>query len=131
MNNAVSESPYYIFMNGGERMYVLGKTGQYQTELTDAMTFTDKMDAFIFVEKHGYERIATVRKFKTEKNAARPLILTTSDLKKDVIKYCGGVAEKLGYSGLNFVCGDINDFKIKRVNTFVIISHKEQRGIKS
>ena len=66
MNNIISESPYYIFMNGGDKMYVLGRTGQYETELSKAMTFTDKMDAIVYVEKHGYERIATVRKLKTE-----------------------------------------------------------------
>ena len=45
------------------------------------------------------------------------------DLKKDVIKYCGGVAEKLGYSGLNFICGDINDFKIKRAPDLTVSLH--------
>ena len=45
------------------------------------------------------------------------------DLKKDVIKYCGDVAEKLGYSGLNFVCGDINDFKIKRAPDLTVSLH--------
>lgn len=64
MNQVVNESPYYIFMNGGDKMYVLGKTGQYENDLSDAMTFTDKLDAIIYVEKHGYERIATIRKVK-------------------------------------------------------------------
>jgi len=64
MNADVSNSPYYIFMNGGDKMYVLGKTGQYETDLSEAMTFTDKLDAIIYVEKHGYERIATIRKVK-------------------------------------------------------------------
>lgn len=45
------------------------------------------------------------------------------DLKKDVIKYCGDVAEKLGYSGLNFVCGDIKDFKIKRAPDLTVSLH--------
>ena len=45
------------------------------------------------------------------------------DLKKDVIKYCGNVAEKLRYSGLNFVCGDINDFKIKRAPDLTVSLH--------
>ena len=62
MNEVVNESPYYIFINGGDKMYVLGMTGQYETELSKAMTFTDKMDAIVYVEKHGYERIATIRK---------------------------------------------------------------------
>ena len=45
MNNTVKESPYYIFMNGGDKMYVLGKTGQYETDLNEAMTFIEKLDA--------------------------------------------------------------------------------------
>ena len=64
MNDVVTESPSYIFMNGGDKMYVLGRTGQYETELSNAMTFTEKIDAIIYVEKHGYERIATIRKVK-------------------------------------------------------------------
>ena len=64
IENSSIESPYYIFMNGGDKMYVLGRTGQYETELSKAMTFTDKMDAIVYVEKHGYERIATIRKVK-------------------------------------------------------------------
>jgi len=64
MNDGIAESPYYIFMNGGDKMYVLGKTGQYETDLNDAMTFTEKLDAIIYVEKHGYERIATIRRVR-------------------------------------------------------------------
>ncbi len=33
------------------------------------------------------------------------------DLKEDVIEYCNGVAQRLGYSGLRFIAGDINDFE--------------------
>ena len=64
MRNTVVESPYYIFMNGGDNVYVLGKNGQYETELSKAIIFNDKLDAIIYVEKHGYERIATIRKVK-------------------------------------------------------------------
>lgn len=64
MEQTQINSPYYIFMNGGDKMYVLGKTGQYETDLSEAMTFTEKIDAIIYVEKHGYERIATIRKVK-------------------------------------------------------------------
>ena len=62
MEKTLAESPYYIFMNGGDKMYILGKTGQYETDLSDAMTFREKIDAIIYVEKHGYERIATIRR---------------------------------------------------------------------
>lgn len=33
------------------------------------------------------------------------------DLKEDVIEFCSGVAEKLNYSGLKFLTGDIADYK--------------------
>lgn len=33
-----------------------------------------------------------------------------ADLKRDVIEYCNEVAKKLDFSGLNFVCADINEF---------------------
>lgn len=62
MKDKVIESPYYIFMNGGDKMYVIGKTGQYETDLNEAMTFMEKLNALIYVEKHGYEKIATIRR---------------------------------------------------------------------
>ena len=64
MNEVVNESPYYIFMNGGDKMYVLGRTGQYEEKLSEAMSFTDKYDAIVYVEKHGYQKIATIRRVK-------------------------------------------------------------------
>ena len=64
MNIIQNESPFYIFMNGGDKMYVLGKTGQYETELSNAMTFKDKYDAIVYIERHGYQRIATIRRVK-------------------------------------------------------------------
>ena len=66
MSDIQTESPYYIFINGGDKMYVLGRTGQYEEELSKAMTFADKYDAIVYVEKHGYQRIATIRKVKKE-----------------------------------------------------------------
>ena len=64
MESVEQESLYCIFMNGGDEMFVIGKTGQYETELSKAMLFTDKLDAIIYVEKHGYERLAKIRKVK-------------------------------------------------------------------
>lgn len=45
------------------------------------------------------------------------------DLKKDVIEYCGKVAKELNYEGLNFVAGDINQFKIKRAPDLAVSLH--------
>ncbi len=40
----------------------------------------------------------------------RDIEMTGVDLKSDVIEYCSGVASRLAYDGLSFVCGDINEF---------------------
>lgn len=45
------------------------------------------------------------------------------DLKQDVISFCVGIAEKLGYSGLNFVAGDIRDFPIRRTPDLTVSLH--------
>ena len=45
------------------------------------------------------------------------------DLKKDVIEYCQSVAKKLNYKGLNFVAGDIKEFKIKREPDLTVSLH--------
>lgn len=37
--------------------------------------------------------------------------MTGIDLKRDVIDFCGALAEKYGYDGLKFYCGDIADFE--------------------
>ena len=45
------------------------------------------------------------------------------DLKKDVIEFCASVAEKLNYSGLHFVAGDIRDFPIRRAPDLTVSLH--------
>lgn len=40
----------------------------------------------------------------------REVEMTGVDLKADIIEYCSGVASRLGYDGLAFICGDINEF---------------------
>ena len=45
------------------------------------------------------------------------------DLKKDVIEYCGSVAEKLGYEGLHFISGDIRDFPVRRKPDLTVSLH--------
>ena len=61
-----TNSPYYIFVNGGDRMYLLGSEGEYLLENNpdDAMTFNDILDAVTYVEKHGLQKHATIRKVK-------------------------------------------------------------------
>ena len=45
------------------------------------------------------------------------------DLKADVIGYCASVAEKLGYTGLHFVAGDIRDFPVRRKPDLTVSLH--------
>ena len=49
-----------------------------------------------------YHYFTVIKKRKVE--------MTGVDLKADVIEYCTGVASRLGYRDLNFICGDINEF---------------------
>lgn len=45
------------------------------------------------------------------------------DLKTDVIAFCADLAEKLGYTGLRFVAGDIRDFPILRAPDLTVSLH--------
>ena len=45
------------------------------------------------------------------------------DLKKDVIEKCKSVAEKYDYTGLEFLCGDIKDYKPKKAPDMVMTLH--------
>ena len=46
--------PYYIFVNNGDRLYLLGKDGNYleDNNSSEAMTFNDIIDAAVYIEKH-------------------------------------------------------------------------------
>ena len=56
----------------------------------------------------SYLSFAIYHYFTVIKN--RKVEMTGVDLKRDVIEYCTSVANKLSYDGLNFICGDINEF---------------------
>ncbi len=45
------------------------------------------------------------------------------DLKADVVEYCNSCAEKLGWDGLRFVCGDINRWQCDTAPDMVISLH--------
>lgn len=49
--------------------------------------------------------------------------MTGVDLKSDVIEYCSGVARSLGFDGLDFVCGNIEDYSTDRLPDLVISLH--------
>lgn len=45
------------------------------------------------------------------------------DLKRDVIEYCSGVAERHGFTGLRFVSGNINEYNPPKAPDMVISLH--------
>ncbi len=49
--------------------------------------------------------------------------MTGVDLKPDVIAYCSEVAEKLGMTGLSFLCGDIAKFEAEKHPDLVVSLH--------
>lgn len=49
--------------------------------------------------------------------------MTGVDLKPDVIEYCSQIAKKLGFDGLEFLCGDINDYQTDDLPALVISLH--------
>ena len=62
-----TNNPYYIFIICGDVPMMIGKTGQYVRKFKNALTFTNKIDALEYVDKHGYNRIATVSSFRVVK----------------------------------------------------------------
>ena len=63
----------------------------------------------------AYHYFANVRKMQVS--------MTGVDLKPDVIEYCSSVAGKLGFDGLEFICGDINDYSPAEKPSLVISLH--------
>ena len=49
--------------------------------------------------------------------------MTGVDLKPDVIAECSDIAKKLGFDGLEFICGDINNYTPTEAPSLVISLH--------
>ncbi len=49
--------------------------------------------------------------------------MTGVDLKSDVVEYCNEVAKKLGFSGLEFLCGDVGAYESEHAPQLVISLH--------
>lgn len=49
--------------------------------------------------------------------------MTGVDLKPDVVEHCSSVAKKLGFDGLEFICGDINNYSPEILPSLVISLH--------
>ncbi len=55
--------------------------------------------------------------------ANREVEMVCMDLKKSVIDFCSETARALGYSGMQFICGDIADYRPSRAPDMVISLH--------
>ena len=53
----------------------------------------------------------------------RRVKMTGVDLKRDVIEYCSSVAERLGFDGLEFLCGDVSLYNTDEHVTMVVSLH--------
>ncbi len=53
----------------------------------------------------------------------RRVRMTGVDLKRDVIEYCSSVAEKLGFDGLEFLCGDVSLYDTDEHVNMVVSLH--------
>jgi len=55
--------------------------------------------------------------------AGREVRMVCMDLKKSVMDFCDGIARKLEYNGMQFICGDIADYAPVRPPDMVISLH--------
>ena len=53
----------------------------------------------------------------------REVKMTGVDLKSDVIEYCQSVADRLGFSGLEFLCGDVSLYNTEEKVNMVVSLH--------
>lgn len=53
----------------------------------------------------------------------RKVKMTGVDLKRDIIEYCSSVAEKLGFDGLEFMCGDVSLYNTDEHVNMVVSLH--------
>ena len=59
---AQKEERFYIFIIDPEGCFAIGKEGVYEDSISKAISFIDKYDALKYIEKHGLQKIATIRK---------------------------------------------------------------------
>ena len=52
-----------IAINFGVGLRLIGNTGQYVKEFADAMKFANEIEAYEYIERHGLEKISSVRKY--------------------------------------------------------------------
>lgn len=53
-----------IAVNSGVGLRVIGGNGRYAKEIADVKHFADEIAAYEYIEKHGLEKLASVRVIK-------------------------------------------------------------------
>ena len=64
VSEETKDNKWHVFTIGLDKAYALGINGRYETDITKALSFNEKIDAIRYVEKYGFEKITTVRKLK-------------------------------------------------------------------
>ena len=78
-----TNTPYYISIICGDVPMMIGKTGQYVRKFKNALAFAKKIDALEYVDRHGYNRIATVNLFTDYEQEAKERKAEDEMLKKE------------------------------------------------
>ena len=82
---------------------------------TDSIRICDLCCGKSYLSFAAYHYFAVVKQMKVS--------MTGVDLKPDVVEHCSGVAKTLGFDGLEFICGDINDYSPEVLPSLVISLH--------
>ena len=82
---------------------------------TDSIRICDLCCGKSYLSFAAYHYFAVVKGMKVR--------MTGVDLKPDVIEYCSKVSSELGFDGLEFICGDINDYVTDETPSLVISLH--------
>lgn len=53
---------YLILILAGDNIFFLGKHGEHTSSIIEAMKFEEALDAKIYTDKHGLEKITCIRK---------------------------------------------------------------------
>jgi len=93
-------------------------------EFIDDIVSKDKRDCYNIIDFGcGKSYLTFVLYHYMTVIAKKKVTITGLDLKKEVIDKCNALTEKYGYQDLNFLCGDIKDYRPKERPDMVISLH--------
>lgn len=62
MNNKDNSVQCIVQLDGGDGVFFLSKYGEHTPDLQEALIFRDELSAHIYIDKHGLNRLAKVRR---------------------------------------------------------------------